>query len=206
MENNTHKVLITLGTRDGSTTDREENDFYATSPVATTKMVNWLKENVPSCVSWRIWEPCCGTGRITKVFEDNGLNVTANTDLIDRGFGESEVDFLTQTEVKNNANAIVTNPPYKYALEMNKKAIELLKDGEYYVFLGRIQYLEGKERQKFFKENPPRYVLVHSERVNCWKDDKPEYNKKGKEISSAICYAWFVFRKGYNGKPEIAWL
>lgn len=24
--------------------------------------------------------------------------------------------------------------------------------------------------------------------------------------SSAICYAWFVWEKGYKGKPEIEWI
>lgn len=28
------------------------------------------------------------------------------------------------------------------------------------------------------------------------------YNKK----SSAACYAWFIWEKGYAGKPEIVWI
>ena len=205
MKSNTHKVLVTLGTKDGSTKDREQNDFYATSPKATALMAKWIKKNIPSCMNWHIWEPCCGQGHLAEVLKDHDLVVSASTDLIDRGYG-TQKDFLATSEMENNSNAIITNPPYSIALPIAKHALSLLKDKEYYIFLGRIQWLEGKERKKFFDENPPKYVLVHSERVNCWRNGKPDYDKKGKEVSSAICYAWYVFEKGYKGKPQIDWL
>lgn len=204
--NGKHNVLVTLGTNNGSTANREKNDFYATSPTATKLMMNWLKKEIPNCVNWNVWEPCCGMGHIAEVLKnDFKIKVGAATDLIDRHYG-TQKDFLKTFSMENGTNAIITNPPYSAALEFTEHAIDLLSDGQYYVFLGRIQFLEGKKRKEFFKNNPPKYVLVHSERVNCWKDGKPEFNKNGKEVSSAICYSWFVFEKGYKGKPMICWL
>ncbi len=200
-----HNVLVTLGTKDGSTTDREENDFYATSPKATNLMVDWLEKEIPGSKNWKIWECCCGNGRLAETLKERGHTITGATDLIDRGYG-TQKDFLVTSSMENNSDAIITNPPYSCALEIAEHAMSLLNDGQYYIFLGRIQFLEGKARKKFFEDNPPKYVLVHSERVNCWKNDKPEYNKKGKEITSAMCYSWFVFEKGYKGKPMVCWL
>ena len=56
-----------------------------------------------------IWEPACGDGAIARVLERAGHRVIA-TDLIDRGYGEAGVDFLTTAEPR--ARHIVTNPPY----------------------------------------------------------------------------------------------
>ena len=65
----------------------------------------------------------------------------------------------------------------------------------------KIQFLEGQERYKFFKENPPKKIYVASKRLNCAKDGDFDKYK-----SSAVCYAWFVWQKGYKGSPEIDWI
>lgn len=200
MKENTHKVLVTLGTKDGSTKNRQKEDFYSTEPVATKKLVKWLEENEPDCKNWKIWESFCGNGAITKVLEENGFNVVANSDLVDRGFGDTGVDFFKETEMRNNSDAIISNPPYKLAQASVEKALDLMKDGDKLIYLLRIQFLEGKSRKKLFEKYPPKYVLVNSERVNCWKDGVDDGS------SSAICYAQFYWEKGYKGKPQICWL
>jgi len=63
----------------------------------------------------------------------------------------------------------------------------------------RIQFLEGKERYEFFKENPPSKVYVFANRVNPVIDGKP-YG------SSAMCLCWFVWDKNYNGDTVVKWL
>ena len=201
----THNVLITLGTTDGSTKNREKNDFYSTSPKATNLMVDWLRRNIPESKDWSVWECCCGNGKMAEVLKERGYIVNAATDLINRGYG-TEKDFLLTESMENNTNAIITNPPYSLALEIAQHAINLLDNGQYYIFLGRIQFLEGKSRKEFFKENPPKYVLVHSERVACYKNDEITYTSTGRETSSSICYAWYIFQKGYKSRPTVDWL
>ena len=31
-------------------------------------------------------------------------------------------------------------------------------------------------------------------------------DEKGKKWSSTMCFAWFIFEKGYEGEPIIRWL
>ena len=53
---------------------------------------------------------------------------------------------------------------------------------------------------ELFKEYPPKRVYVFVNRVNCGKN-----GVFGKE-SSAVCYCWFVWEKGFKGKPTIDWI
>ena len=59
-----------------------------------------------------IWECACGEGDISEVFLKNGYNVRSS-DLIDRNYGIVE-NFFDSDFVADN---IVTNPPFKHALE-----------------------------------------------------------------------------------------
>ena len=102
--------------------------------------------------------------------------------------------------MRNGSDAIISNPPYKLAQASVEKALDLMKDGEKLIFLLRVQFLEGKSRKKLFEKYPPKFVLVNSERVNCWKDGVDDGS------SSAICYCWYFWEKGYKGKPQICWL
>lgn len=201
MDKNTHNVLTTLGTKDGSTKDRQAEDFYSTPEYVTDKICEWLKENIPESANWKIWEPACGNGRMVNSLKNNGFNVTNFSDIVDRGVNNVEIlDFLNCEKNKKGVNCIFTNPPYSKATEFAEKALSILEDDGYYIFLGRIQFLEGKKRKKLFKKYPPKYVLIFSERVNCWKDDKKP------ECSGALCYAFFIFKKDFNEKPTIDWL
>ena len=101
----------------------------------------------------------------------------------------------------NESFDIITNPPYKIALDFCKKGLELLRDGEKMAMFLKIQFLESQERYKFFKENPPKKIYVASKRLNCAKGGDFDKYK-----SSAVCYAWFVWEKGFKGNPEIDWL
>lgn len=86
------------------------------------------------------------------------------------------------------------------ATEFAEKAMDLLEDEGYYIMLGRIQFLEGKKRGKLFDKYPPKHVLIFRERVDCWKDDIET------KTSGALCYAFFIFKKGFKGKPTIDWI
>lgn len=198
MDKGTHNVLTTLGTKDGANPDRQKDDFYATDPKATKMCLKELEKYYDTSLM-NIWEPAAGMGHISNLLKEEGINVVKESDLVDRGIGATIENFL-ETKDMGNADCIFTNPPYKIAEDFLNHFIEISDKGDLYVFLGRIQFLEGSKRRKIFDENPPKYVFVHSKRINCWKD--------GKEVkeSSAMCYAWFVFEKGYKGDTIIKWL
>lgn len=137
----------------------------------------------------------CGQGHLSNMLELYGHRVVS-TDLIDRGYGVGGVDFLNFNIYETmEFDAIITNPPYKYALEFVEKSIKIAP--LVCMFL-RIQFIESERRDKLFEENPPRYIAVFRKRVLCSKDAK---FPKGE--SSATCYAWFIWERGYKGNPEL---
>lgn len=147
-----------------------------------------------------IWECACGEGHLSKVLKRHGYQVIS-TDLVDRGYGEEKpMNFLTET-FENFEGDIITNPPYKYAIEFVKRAIDSIQTGRKVAMFLKLQFLEGKSRKNFFLENPPKVVYVSSSRLNCAKNGDFEKYK-----SSAVAYAWFVWVKGYKGDPVIKWI
>ena len=100
--------------------------------------------------------------------------------------------------------AIVTNPPYAYALEFIQHSLELIPEGSYVCMFLKTTFLEGKKRYKeLFSVTPPMMVLQFVERILCAKNgDFVEARKVG----SAVSYSWFIFKKGFKGKPTIDWI
>ncbi|WWU70277.1 NAD(P)-dependent oxidoreductase [Clostridium baratii] len=180
-----------MGASNHSELEREKNDFYATEPKAIELLLELEEFNK------NIWECACGEGHLSKVLSDSGYEVLS-TDLIDRGYGKGNIDFLKCNKRFNGD--IITNPPYKYAKEFILKALELVGEGDKVAMFLKVQFLEGKARKELFKNNPPKKVYVSSSRLNCAKNGEFE-----KYPSSAIAYAWFVWEKGYKGKTIVEW-
>lgn len=194
---NSKAVHSCLGASNHSETEREVHDYYATPPVATELLCSL------ETFSKNILEPCCGEGHIAKVLEAHGYNVQA-MDLVDRGYGEGGVDFLTYDEYVNGD--IITNPPYSMAQEFVEHAMELIKDGRKVAMFLKLSFLEGKERSKMFKKYPPKRIWVSSSRLGCAKNGEFKTDKNGNlKADSAVAYCWFVWEKGFHGNPEIHW-
>lgn len=66
----------------------------------------------------------------------------------------------------------------------------------------KIQSLEGIERfDRIYSKNPPKVIYVFVRRTKCAING--EFKKfKG----SPICYAWFVWKKGYKGNTILKWV
>lgn len=189
--NNEHGVFVTLGASNHTVNPRAEYDYYATDPRA----VELLLET--ETFSDKIWECACGEGHISKVLEQNGYEVLS-TDLIDRGYGTGGVDFLTSDCIFDGD--IITNPPYKYAIEFVKHALNSISEGHKVAMLLRLSFLEGKSRRVLFNQYPPKKVYVSSNRILCAKNGDFENSD-----SSAIAYAWFIWEKGFRGTPILKW-
>lgn len=195
---NKKSTYVTLGASNHVEHERAEHDYYSTDPIALEKFLDRSKEDFT--INKNIWECACGNGVLSEILLKQGYNVLSS-DLVDRGYSKySEIDFLQQTSIFDGD--ILTNPPYKYANDFVKHALELVPEGNHVIMFLKIQFLESKERYEFFKENPPKFIYVHSTRVNCYLNGTvPE-----KPASSAVCYAWFVWEKDYKGDPVIKWI
>lgn len=191
---NQNSIYKTLGASNHTTEEREQHDYYATDPKAVEVLLEHEKFNN------RIWEPACGEGHISRVLARAGY-IVYSSDLIYRGFGDPEpFDFL-KNGLEDFDGDIITNPPYKYALEFCQKALETVKPGHKVAMFLKLTFLEGKGRKHFFTNNPPKTVYVFSGRVKCAKNGA--FDELG---SSAVCYAWFVWEKGFSGDPIIKWV
>ena len=125
-------------------------------------------------------------------------------DLVDRGQGTGGIDFLTYNPTVKFDN-IITNPPFVLAQEFIEHSLDIIKDGGKIAMFLKVQFLEGTKRKKFFDKVPLRYVYVFRARQAPWMNGNP-LNENGKKWSSTMCFAWFIFEKGYNGEPIIRWL
>lgn len=186
-------IMRTLGTSSHALIEREEKDFYATDPIAIEVLIKEER------FSNNIWECAVGMGHLAEVLKKNGFDVYCS-DLIDRGYeGTQIIDFLETEKVFNGD--IITNPPYKLAMDFIKTALDKVTVGNKVAMFLKLQFLEGKSRKKFFQENPPKVIYVSSGRIKCAKNGEFE-----KYPSSAIAYAWFVWEKGNKDNPIIKWI
>lgn len=186
---NNKTVFTTLGASSHSDGTRQKNDFYATEPNALEQLLKQEQFN-------NVWECACGEGHLSKVLIKHNIH-GLSTDYIDRGFGQHGIDFLS-FDVTEWAGDIVTNPPFKYSLEFVEKALRIINSGNKVAMLLRIQFLESKSRQQFLKINPPKTIYVSSSRIICAKNGEFEKYK-----SSAMCFCWFVWERGYTGDTVI---
>lgn len=194
---NKKTTFVQLGASNHSLTEREINDFYATDPDSLDIFLKALKRDNIKLHS-NIWECSCGNGILSKLLINKGYNVYSS-DLVNRGYGEYNKDFLKSEGLKEHD--ILTNPPYKYASDFVEHAINILDNGYYCIMYLKIQFLEGKNRRKLFNKYPPKYIYVNSSRQACYIN-----GNMSKKLSSATCYCWFIWQKGYISDPIIKWI
>lgn len=169
--------------------ERDADDFYPTPAYAVEEL---LKREI---FIGNIWECACGEGDISQVLKKAGYEVIS-TDLIDRGYGE-QIDFLKSNIIADN---IITNPPYKIALDFVLKAKKQSKK-KIAMFLKTV-WLESESRYDMFqdKEFPLKTIYQFSKRVTLYKSGIKMKN------SGMIAYAWYVWDKEYKGKPTVDWI
>ena len=187
---NKKTTFATLGASSHSETEREKNDFYATSPVVIHELLKHIE------FQKNILEPSCGNGIMSEALKEHG-HIVKSSDLIDRGYGEV-IDFFNIENARGMD--IVTNPPYKYSKQFVEHALKIVDDGAYVAMFLRIQFLESRSRRGLFDKTPPKYVYVPSGRIACAKN--ADFENIG---SSAQMFAWFIWEKGYIGDTLIKW-
>ena len=192
---NSKSLFSTLGASNHSVEERANEDYYCTPPQAVEDLLKREKFN------HYILEPAVGGGMIADVLKSHGHEVQS-MDIIDRGYEGTEVrDFLyTTKENLRFSPDIITNPPYAMAKEFVEHALDISMDSVKVAMFLKIQFLETKKRYEMFKKYPPKKIYVYVNRIACGKN-----GILGTE-SSAVCYAWFVWEKGYKGLPQVDWI
>ena len=155
-----------------------------------------------------VWEPCCGDGAMSTVLEAAGHQVVS-TDLMDRGFGTPDVDFLACRDVPGQCRSIVTNPPYgdsgshagqsrsptamrnflSHALMLTASVQGQL------ALLVRLQWIAGRRVAEIMSAAPFSAVIVLTQRIR-WFDMGENTN------AAQHHHAWVVFDHAHPpGQP-----
>ena len=172
---------------------RQEYEYYATEPIAVKLLLNQEKFDC------NIWECASGENHIADVLKGYGYNVRTS-DIVKRTPTTEVKDFIKARKKWNGD--IITNPPFKYALDFIDKALSLVGEGHKVAMFLRLQFLEGIGRyENLFKDNPPKTVYVASKRIKCGKDG--DFNSS---MSSIMSLAWFVWEKGVTGDTTIKFI
>lgn len=171
------------------TADLGGPDFYPTPAWATHALCE------VESFDGDIWEPACGDGAMADVLRARGYQVEAS-DLCDRGYGETGIDFL---EADRRVANIITNPPYNSAEGFIGSALR--QADRKVAFLLRLAFLEGAARgDGLFKTTPPSRVHVFSERVT--------FAPPGVTLTNGgtTAYCWMVWDKAAPGSTTLGWL
>ncbi len=172
----------------GDQTKRRELDFYPTPKNVTVALMNFLLAENRIDKDFRVWEPACGDGQMSKVIESYGLSVYSS-DIRDTGYGSPFLDFVKHTG-NSNFDAIITNPPFNLSEDFIRQA---LSKSRLVCMLLKSQYWHAKNRLELFNKFTPRYVLPLT-----WRPDFLEHERKAGEKKGAptMEVAWSVWVKG----------
>jgi len=178
------KVQSIVGVSEG----RPDDDFYRTPSSAVEALLK-----VEEFHGNYIWEPACGDGSISEVLRNHGYRVYS-TDLIERGYGITGINFLNTLEKPAH---VITNPPYKLAQQFVEHGLKV-SSGKVAMLL-KLAFLEGGKRKGMFLRTPLKKVYVFSNRITM--------GRNGDEYKSGMmAFAWFVWDHEYKGEPTIGWL
>ena len=195
-------------------TSTDELDDFPTPPWATRALMQALDEELYNFEpkNWRAWEPACGRGHMSAALTES-FGEVLSSDIHDYGLenwrmGEArgrKLDFLDDSHgrIHKATDAwIVTNPPFKLAPAFVHHALTCFNDLIGAAFLTRLSFLEGTRRHRqIFKETPPSFVFVFSERVPMLK------GRCLRKATTATSYCWNVWLpQAPMLGPEIRWV
>lgn len=175
------------------TYQRVPHDFYPTPPEATRALLSVERFNGP------IWEPACGDGAISKILISAGYHVVS-TDLIDRGYGNGGINFLTQTVPR--AKHVITNPPYGHGLAdaFVRQALRLIQTtGGTVAMLVDLRSLAHPIRHAMFVGRPPANIYILDELI-CQPAGQPRFT------TPHLRFAWLLWKPHHHGRSALWWL
>ena len=188
---NRNSVFKTLGASNHTDKERQNEDFYATDPVAT----EWLLklENIHDVVI----DNSVGEGDLMFPIIKSGRKVIG-FDIVNRFSQHPGFEFRNENWLEFNPNKLINadvifNPPYKLAQEFVEHSINLVEEGRKVCAFLKLQFLEGKKRKELFKKYPPKIVYVSSSRILCAKN--ADFTGMREAGGSAVAYAWFIWEK-----------
>lgn len=160
---------------------RDKDDFFETPPECVVAFQQAEGTKIPL----QIWEPACGKGAIVRAMP---AREWVATDLVERGFGSSRIDFLSERH--KLADAIVTNPPFKLLDQFMLKAIEL--EVSYAAFFHPVMAFNTTYWQRIYDLRPPARIYILTWRPDIFGIGQPDQR---------CSYAWSVWDDRFDRDP-----
>ncbi len=166
-------------------------DFFPTPPWATRALMTHVLR-ASDMDGATAWDPAAGQGHMSEVLAEGFAEVEAS-DVHDYGRGYRVGSFVgcgaDVIEPKLRPDWIITNPPFRLALEFAERAMMIARTGV--ALLVRTAWLESSSRyERLFSILPPDEVALFVERVPMVK------GRWDPEASTATSYCWVVWRSG----------
>lgn len=188
---------------------KDSLDDYPTPPWGTRALCDMLMERDGLELDvMTVWEPCANRRLMADPLGEYFATVVA-TDVHDYGHpldaigsfvGSGGFDFdVVRWPLERSPDWIITNPPFRLALPIVKRAIVEARVGV--AMLVRSAWLEGVERYRdLFGVAPPAHVCIFSERLPMIR------GRWDPEAQSATTYSWVVWRRAWAApEPSFRW-
>lgn len=165
---------------------RNRHDTYPTPLWVLDRVI----EKLPILLEAKsVLEPAADDGRLLKRIRERGLRVpmTAVDVRVQppiAGLTQIHGDFLSW-ETSERFDLAVTNPPFRLAMPMIERAMQLAK---HVVFLLRLNFIGSRARHSFMRRWTPDVYVV---------PDRPSFTGDGQ--TDSVEYGWFHFHANSRG-------
>lgn len=175
---------------------RHPDDWYVESSWVTAGMLEKVQ------FTGLIVDPCCGMGNTLDAAKAAGYDTHA-MDIVMRGkVSERHLfqkqDFFADDRPLPN---VISNPPYKYDEAFVQRAID--RSQRITAVLLSVRWANAGARSRWLESLPLRYVLAVSPRPSM--PPGPVIEAGDKPGGGIQDYSWYIFFRGYTGKPEFGW-
>lgn len=193
-----------LRKRESSLWAREKDDWYVEPEWCSRRLFEVERFEGNVC------DPACGTGRILDGAKAAGLEAFG-FDRVKRGdWCTWPRDFMEPRweSALWRPDNIVSNPPFGLCDSKGGKPgfveLALRRAQRKVALLMPANWVQGDKRSRWLQTTPLLRVLFLSPRPSMPPGAVLEAG--GKPGNGTTDYAWFIWLRGYDGRPEIGWL
>ena len=191
-----------LRKRESNLWERQEHDWYV-EPV-------WCSGRLFEEEPFRgfVWDPACGQGNILTAGRVAGIPIFGS-DIVARFDGCEVKDFVHGLGPHEFVDNIVSNPPFGLCDDRKAGTYPFVEQALRYAMrkvalLMPANWVQGDKRSRWLETTPLRRVWFISPRPSMPPGDVLAAGAK--PGNGTTDFAWFVWVKNYDGRPEIRWL
>lgn len=172
--------------------ERHKSDYYVTPIPEIKKFLEEFLKHEPGAFDGHILDPAAGGDEkhpmsYPQAIVDMGISPKGiyTLDIRKDSRAAWKMDYFQSPQ--EPFDVVITNPPFKLAMEFIKKGMEDTVEGGFTIMLLRLNYFGSKTRKPFWDKYMPKYCFVHHQRMS--------FTDEGG--TDSIEYAHFVWQKDY---------